>query len=309
MHSRNPASTHANIGSSSFQLIEDRERLQQDQERLVRDVQSLSLELQKTLVLDELLHIFCDQVRQIVPCDSVAYDNPEAGIFWRSGTERKHKAHYTLTLDQASLGEVHLSREHPFSDHDTQVIEWLVSIAVFPIRNALLYREALHASLKDGLTQIGNRLAFDEAIAREIEKARRADQPLSLVVVDIDHFKQLNDQHGHAVGDMVLKQAASLLKAALRASDEVFRYGGEEFAVLLTNTDTKEARVIAERLRKTVNGYTAKLVAGQQPLQVTISLGVASLGALDDAHRLFDKADVALYEAKKSGRNRVRVAV
>jgi diguanylate cyclase (GGDEF)-like protein len=149
------------------------------------------------------------------------------------------------------------------------------------------------------LTAIANRRTFDSTLAREVARAARSGEAVSLVVLDIDHFKRLNDEHGHQVGDEVLRQVAGVLAGHARGFDTVARYGGEEFAVILPGCETHESLIIAERLREaTCESSTV--------VPVTVSAGVATfpMHAID-APSLLGAADEALYESKRAGRNRV----
>ena len=156
----------------------------------------------------------------------------------------------------------------------------------------------------DGLTEISNRRYFEEALEREVSRCMRYHRPLSLVMMDLDHFKQVNDLHGHLAGDYVLKQVASVIKSKIRREDTFARYGGEEFALLLPELTLTSAKRMAEKTRKLVaaNPYTWE----GTPLSVTLSLGVAALGeAYPDGVALVKAADAKLYEAKAAGRNSV----
>jgi len=276
------------------------------QQQLNVAIQSLSLELQQTLVLDKLLHFFCEKVVDLVPCDSVRYTNDDLNLTWQHGDSQEHSCLYQLNLSDANLGEVICTRSHPFSDEDLQVIEWLVAILIYPVKNALLYKHALDASLKDGLTGAANRSAYDESLGRDLAKSRRNNTSLSLLVIDIDNFKNFNDSFGHALGDKVLQSVAQEIQKSLRTSDRLFRYGGEEFTVILSDTNGNLASVIAERLRHAI----ANLVLNENQINhsVTISIGAAETRNSDNSETLFDRADEALYNAKNSGRNKVELA-
>ena len=154
-------------------------------------------------------------------------------------------------------------------------------------------------SAKDGLTSIFNRRFLDIFIPRKIEKARNSSEEFSVVMIDIDHFKEYNDTHGHVAGDEALKKTAELLQASLRGNDVVFRYGGEEFALCLDKANKRCADMVAERVRSSVELY----------LPVTISMGISSYPEDGkDMDALIKKADGALYQAKESGRNRICLA-
>ncbi|MFN0205996.1 MAG: GGDEF domain-containing protein [Planctomycetota bacterium] len=157
------------------------------------------------------------------------------------------------------------------------------------------------ASRIDALTGLHNRIEFDEMLSREVARAKRHGHPLSLALIDLDHFKQVNDTHGHAVGDDVLCQVANELKQLLRSSDTVFRHGGEEFAILLPDTTEDSGLVVVERMRD----HFARHEFKGKVATVTFSCGVAAWDGEETTDSLLARADVALYHAKTRGRNRV----
>ncbi|MDU2874329.1 MAG: diguanylate cyclase [Pseudomonas aeruginosa] len=152
----------------------------------------------------------------------------------------------------------------------------------------------------------GNRIAMDQALGRELELARRNLQPLSVLMLDIDHFKRVNDHYGHAVGDEALKAVAETIKDHLRNVDMVFRFGGEEFLVLLSSTPLQAACMVGERLRQAVEELDYRHAG--EPLKLSISLGCADLRPGEGSDDLLRRVDEALYEAKRDGRNRLRCA-
>ncbi|MHB8507828.1 MAG: GGDEF domain-containing protein [Candidatus Dormibacteria bacterium] len=162
-------------------------------------------------------------------------------------------------------------------------------------------------SLSDPLTGLANRRFFQEILLRELRRAQRANQPVSLVIADIDHFKGVNDTYGHNVGDEVLEQVAGIMLSSVRATDFVIRYGGEEFVILLPETRVADATAVADKLRKTI-GDTI-LESTSRPgitLKVTVSAGVATFPADGQTgEQVILKADKSLYYAKQNGRNRV----
>ena len=161
----------------------------------------------------------------------------------------------------------------------------------------------------DPLTQLLNRRALTERITAEMERALRYDSSMALLMIDLDHFKSVNDTYGHLVGDDVLRDVAALLIATIRSTDMVARYGGEEFLVLLPETDDAGAESFAERIREAVEQHPFGGRANQAPLKLTTSVGVATFPAarIESVEDLFARADAALYRAKADGRNRVRL--
>jgi diguanylate cyclase len=155
-------------------------------------------------------------------------------------------------------------------------------------------------SRTDGLSQLSNRTHWEESVFREYERHKRNGSPLSLIMIDIDHFKQINDEYGHVAGDQMIREISGLFAEAVRQSDVVGRYGGEEFGLLLPDTDTQGALQFAERLRLAVQTLTVKPYGFHR----TISLGVAEVDSdIKTHHQLIEHADKALYAAKRNGRN------
>jgi len=147
-----------------------------------------------------------------------------------------------------------------------------------------------------------------ERLAQEIDRAERYQNSLSLMILDMDKFKSFNDAYGHIKGDELLKAFSSILKDTVRTSDIAGRYGGEEFCVVLPNTSIKGAALIAERIRKAVEGLTIPMAEGQPAAGRTVSVGVTEFSSGDSLEKLLAAADAALYRAKDGGRNRVEIS-
>ncbi|MDZ4159749.1 MAG: sensor domain-containing diguanylate cyclase, partial [Anaerolineaceae bacterium] len=176
--------------------------------------------------------------------------------------------------------------------------------AAIAIENAQLHTQVQQMAVMDFLTGTYNRRGFSELSEREMERARRFKRPLALLFLDIDHFKRVNDQYGHMIGDQALQQISLRLVQNLRSIDLFSRFGGEEFAILLPDTDNAAARLTAERLRLSIEAEP--IPTERAPLDLTVSIGVASLeDETPDLRTLIEKADQALYQAKQGGRNRV----
>ena len=197
--------------------------------------------------------------------------------------------------------------QNTFTQESENIIHLLAHDFSMVIKLMLLYDETKELSITDGLTGLYNKRYFLEVFDKEIERGRRSNSALSLIVMDIDHFKLINDTYGHLQGDSVLKEVASIIKENIRKIDFPARYGGEEFATILPNTNIENAVNIAEKIRKLMESHNFK--AEKEPLKVTISMGVAKLSDnVNDKLELIKMADDALYDAKKSGRNRVCTA-
>ena len=160
-------------------------------------------------------------------------------------------------------------------------------------------------SITDGLTKLHNHRYFQDQLTREIRRVERSEEPLTILLLDIDDFKRLNDQHGHAAGDDVLARIAQILHGAVRGSDLCARYGGEEFVVLAPGTDTSGAYLLAEKIRTAIAESSFIVDDSLRPLRVTVSVGVAAFNG--NRKRFFQKADQALYRAKADGKNCVVV--
>jgi two-component system, cell cycle response regulator len=171
----------------------------------------------------------------------------------------------------------------------------------------ILVREALREqATHDSLTRLWNRATIYEILQRELDHIRRTNMTLSLILVDIDYFKRINDTYGHLIGDAVLRETAHCMQAVLRPYDNIGRYGGEEFLLVLPECDAAGAMTLAERLRTTIATKALTLAEGMTPL--TISLGVATSSMAQETEALISAADAALYRAKNNGRNRVELA-
>ena len=162
-------------------------------------------------------------------------------------------------------------------------------------------------ALVDSLTQVLNRNAYNLEIVQLVHEFKRYNEQWALLVLDIDHFKLFNDKYGHKTGDQVLKLVAATVTNSIRASDNVFRYGGEEFVVILSRVDSKVALQLAEKIRKEIE--RANYLDGDKKLKVTVSIGAAVMSEKDSEITLFERADKALYRAKKNGRNKVVVDI
>lgn len=269
------------------------------------DVTNMSIHvmgvLQSTLELEKLIELFDDEMSAVVPHDYLSYENQEENIKFEIGKQALHRSSYSLVLFGKNMGELSISKSSKFIELEINKIENLISALIYPLRNALLYKQAVEKAYNDPLTGLNNRAAFDKTIEQEIDLAHRHGHTLSLMMLDLDHFKQINDNYGHIVGDAVLKSFADCILECMRSSDIAFRYGGEEFVILLRNTQIAGAKLLAERMRKTVEDM--KFEYNNIKLNVSVSIGLTELEEGDDRLILVERADALLYKAKESGRN------
>ncbi|MFN4289434.1 MAG: GGDEF domain-containing protein [Permianibacter sp.] len=274
-------------------------------ERLEDLCTRLARELPRSLELADVLSLYRDHLARLVSFDELSFI-ADGHALYQSGTISRHQVQYQMDVGQDVLGDLRLSRQQPFADAELLIIETSLSLLGYPLRNALLYRDALRAARQDALTGVGNRAALEQTLATELGLAQRHGGPFSLLLIDIDHFKAINDRFGHAAGDEALRTVAKRLTELTRSSDAVFRYGGEEFVILLRNTDVKSAAILAERLRAAIE--CAPVRCNDHVINVTISSGLTGYQRNASSEQLLELADRALYRAKDEGRNRVHVA-
>lgn len=259
--------------------------------------------LQTTLDLEELLALFIGRVSTLLTHDGLAYTNEPEGIGLRFGEDGQHSCTYDIAFVDDHLGTMTFTRSSPFVDRELLLVENLLCNLVYPLRNALMYRRALQSALTDSLTGVNNRGGMQSMLRREVELAHRHGTPLSVIMLDVDRFKRINDTHGHLVGDCALRTLAQHVKSRIRESDMIFRYGGDEFLIVLSNTPASGASLLAERIRKAVEAV--RVHSHDISIHCTVSAGVASCVDGDDVERLLERADQALGQSKSAGRNRV----
>jgi diguanylate cyclase (GGDEF)-like protein len=194
------------------------------------------------------------------------------------------------------------SARTPFDEADLRLLGAIATHAAIALRNADRYEALLEKAQRDSLTGLANYGHFWAVLETEVKRAARYGRTLSLVLIDIDHFKRFNDRHGHLAGDRALARVARTLAERSRAHDLAARYGGEEFAVLLPETGAEGAALFAEKIRGALEAMAIDVDADDA---LTASVGVATLGARPVATDLVEAADARLYQAKDAGRNRV----
>ncbi|MGE3319137.1 MAG: GGDEF domain-containing protein [Candidatus Berkiella sp.] len=251
--------------------------------------------LQTTLDVYDLLKRFHQALQAKVNYHSFHFSNPSSQHRLSIGSIALVETVFQLTLHNNLLGEIRLTKPEPFTQQESQLIENALSQLVYPLHNAITYNTVVIHSITCPLTGLGNRSLFDQTIQREINLAKRHQSSFALLLIDIDNFKQINDQHGHLAGDTILRGMGKLLLELKRNTDYAFRYGGEEFILILSQSTIKGASLAAERIRQQI----------EHQLKITVSMGLTHFKPQDTFDTLFQRVDSALYFAKANGKNQI----
>jgi diguanylate cyclase (GGDEF)-like protein len=285
------------LGRENAKLITDNFNLEQSAEETVA-LYDITKDVCKSLDPDAIFNIFRDHMNKYIGAGDCKFLNESADIAGFNDyivlplTIRKDKIGYLVAKD--------------IREKDREKFYILAQQYILGIKRALLYKKVQELTITDNLTQVFNRRYFLLRFNEELERSVRFNYKFSFLMLDIDHFKDFNDRYGHLVGDVILREVAKTIKENMRQIDFIGRYGGEEFSLILTETDKSEAKLVAERFREAVEGKEIR--AYDENLKITISVGISVFP--DDSHnlqQLIDKADKALYKAKQAGRNRVCV--
>ena len=228
--------------------------------------------------------------------------------FWGAADKSGGFAAVPIRQGDENVGILALTRpdDDPLTDVEIRFLSAIAATLSLTIRHTALVDELRESSTHDELTGLANRRLLGARLKREIDRAKRFETDLAVLMLDIDHFKQLNDRFGHPKGDAVLKDVARVLEEGVRSVDTVARAGGEEFVVVLPRTDAEAAERVADKLRSRIAAHEMAGLEGQA--KVTISLGVAVLMPGETGESLLERADRALYDAKEAGRDRVRLS-
>jgi diguanylate cyclase (GGDEF)-like protein len=213
---------------------------------------------------------------------------------------------FPMIVAGAPEGVLGVAPDPPLTDHQRSVLSAAAALLAVSLKNSQLFREVRENSVRDGLTGCFNRSHALEVLDAEIRRARRSKLPLSLVMFDLDNFKEINDRHGHLCGDAVLASVGARMKAELRGSDLKCRYGGDEFMVILPDTPLAGARQVSENLRRELEAHA--VAWNNEHVKVTASFGITPVNPTDqDPLSAIARADAALYRAKERGRNDVQI--
>jgi len=254
---------------------------------------SLLEQLQTTLELDKLLDIIAMEAARYINFSGLYFKNQTVSKTLRGSRKAKHERQFELKLNDEFIGTLSYGINSPISMINYKDLQRIHQIILYPLKNALQYHQAMQLAMQDSLTGLGNRRYFDEQLKRAMHNANRHHAQVGLVLGDLNKFKAINDTYGHNTGDQVLKQFANILRSCIRDSDSVFRFGGDEFAIIIENASDNALDIIQSRIDNALN--TNVLLA---KYQVGCSLGTTFMNRADNEHSLFERADQALYRQK-----------
>ncbi|MDP2559978.1 GGDEF domain-containing protein [Psychrobium sp. 1_MG-2023] len=254
--------------------------------------------LNTTVELQPMLAIYAGEVGLRLPVSGIEFKVDQQHYQLKYSSASRFALNSELTFANKPLGEMIYLSTKPLNQQQRQIIASFEQQLLQPLNNVLIFEQNRLASLRDYLTGLGNRSYFEETLNQMTATAVRDRRSFTLLMLDLDNFKQVNDQHGHSEGDKVLKQFAMILKDALRSNDHVFRFGGDEFSLLLAHSDELNPTLVAHRILKAVRNDP--LLAKHE---ITTSIGFSNWSHKDCNKTLLERADAALYHAKSRGKN------
>tara|TARA_R110000737_G_scaffold1598_10_gene4764 strand:+ start:12918 stop:13820 length:903 start_codon:yes stop_codon:yes gene_type:complete len=277
---------HPNSKFNAFTLFQHSDK--QSQRNL-----ALLEQLQTTLDIKQLINIFAIEVAKYLDFTGVYFKHADINATARGSRQAKAERQFELKLNGQFFGIITYAVNTPISMGNHKVLTELHRLLINPLNNAVLYYQAMQLAMQDGLTQLGNRRSFDEQIKRTMAQATRRHTRVGLILCDLNKFKAVNDTHGHAVGDSVLVNFANALRQSVRDTDCIFRFGGDEFAVIVADASEQSLAVIEHRIY-----FAMAQDALLAKYKVTSSLGLAFMNRADTAISFFQRADSALYSQK-----------
>lgn len=264
---------------------------------------SLVEQLQTTLEIEELLEIFSmEAAKSIRFCGlSLQYLNQTSTV--RGSMPGQHLISFNLLLEGEKMAQLSYSLIDPLGKNDVRKLDSLHQQLLYPLRNALMFLKVKKLALKDALTGLNNRGHFDDSLQQALIRAKRNRSTFALIMLDLDEFKQVNDNHGHLEGDKVIQAMADVLLKSVRGDDSVFRLGGDEFAIIAQGNKENDAATVSARIQHNVSNHPLLSQHG-----VSTSIGFTFFKQNDSIASLYSRADTALYAAKDFGRNCTKTA-
>lgn len=263
---------------------------------------SLLEQLQTTLDLNKLLNIFAMEAARYVNFSGLYFKNQTISKALLGSKKAKQERQFDLKINDEFIGTLSYGLNSPISMNHYKELQRIHQILLYPLKNALQYHQAMQLAMQDSLTGLGNRRYFDEQLKRAMHNANRHQGQVGLVLGDLNKFKAINDTFGHGIGDQVLKQFANVLRCCIRDSDSVFRFGGDEFAIIVENASDYALDIIQSRVKE--HSKSNVLLA---KYEVTCSLGATFMNRADNEHSLFERADQALYRHKMNSAKRLSI--
>ncbi len=254
---------------------------------------SLAEQLQTTLDLDEILTIFSVEVARYFDFTGIYFTSPIVRKNLRGSRKAKKEYPFELKINGEVIGTLCYGSHSPLSMACYQVLERLHQCLFYPLRNSLQYYSVMQLAMQDALTGLGNRRYFDEQLKRATHNAKRHHSLVGLILADLNKFKMINDSYGHKTGDQMLIEFANVLRHCVRDSDSLFRFGGDEFAILVENAKGNTLNIIENRIHLALADN-----ALLNRYQLGCSLGTTFMSAKDNEHSFFERADKALYSKK-----------
>ena len=266
-------------------------------------VLELTAMLHRKKDLSLLLECFFIEVQKWVRFDGILHQPADGHSETLIGAQRQHRVQFEIKLGDQSLGEIVFLRATRFSAREERELERQVVHLVYPVREALIHADEVRIYFTDELTGLQNRSAMEKYLPREVLLSQRNEVPLSIMMLDLDRFASLNENHGYAVGDEVLESVAGAIARTVRKSDMIFRYDTDSFVIALSGTEYNGAKVLAERIRTAID---TRFAYDNVQIMLSASAGITQVMEHDTADSVVDRALAALINAKLAGRNTLR---
>ncbi|MFQ3209769.1 MAG: two-component system cell cycle response regulator [Colwellia sp.] len=267
-----------------------------------RQVLALMTKLQTTLDIDELINIFSVEATRYIDFSGLYFKSQKLNIVLRGSRKAKKERRFELKTADDFIGTLTYGINSPISLTNFKVLEQLHQCLLHPLKNAIAYHVAIELAMQDALTGLGNRRYFDEQLKRAMHNANRHHSVVGLVLADLDKFKIINDTYGHFTGDLVLQEFANVLRLCIRDSDGLFRFGGDEFAIIVENTNDTALTIIENRINLALKSNVLL-----KKYQLGCSIGSTFMNRADNEISFFERADETLYQSKMQSARRLSV--
>lgn len=259
--------------------------------------------LSRNLEIEQIIETFMAEISGEMSFCGYRFKCDEIDTMIENGVIEGFNASYRLNLQNRLLGELTLFKLSSFNSRELCELEDLLCSLIYPLKNSLMYQIALKSAYRDPLTGLNNRTSMEKNLPREIDLAKRYGQSMALLMMDLDGFKQINDDFGHDVGDQVLREVAESIRHVVRNTDLLFRYGGDEFVGGLAQTDIHGAIDVSERIRSSIEKLDLSVFGVNG--RVRVSIGITLVRHGDNFLSTFKRADKAMYQAKLNGKNQI----